>query len=183
MIPHALLFLHFPALSIAWKASNDLVLQEKAFIELKVCVYPIFYKFFLNCLSMYSFLFYKVYRAVQKSGNNVGLEVFITSVFMALIIIINICSLFFLLQGFELLIFDFNLIRPYLVLIAITILTLVFVFFKFIIDYNNIIKRYDEKSNFLSKIPSWIIFFLYVFLSTVFMILSAMFKNHDGLFQ
>ena len=122
---------------------------------------------------IYTFFFYKVYKGVVKAGNNVGMEVMMTSAFVSIVLIMNLFSLVFLFNGFGVFDFDLNLIKPYSVVIAVFVVLLVFIYYKYFVDVATLIKKLDSKNGFLYSLPPVVIVSIYFIVSIAIMILTS----------
>ncbi len=131
---------------------------------------------------IYNFLFFKAYKQVIKSRNFDEFPVFGASIYVTLVLILNLLSLLCILERNKIVSLN-DLLHSYLrYIIPITILFLVWLYYTLITRRTNIIERLNKKQNWLYNLPGWLVFFIYYFTSGFILLLTAMYKNNDWIF-
>lgn len=131
-------------------------------------------------MRIYDLLFYASYKLAQKSGNFDDAPILGGLVFVVVSFSFNLLSIYFILHRFNLMTINFPKQRyaPVNVLLAVSIMLFLFIYYKYKNRYKRIVSKYENKK----LLNSWWIVIIYSITSGAIMILSGMFMTKYWIF-
>jgi hypothetical protein len=131
---------------------------------------------------IYNYLFFKGYQLGKWSKNFDDIPALAGVMWVALCFLLNLFTLEMILMSFggpELLAFD----KKYNFLISLILVVLLLVYYGYKGRYKKIVEKYEERERVKGKgLHPLIVIALYVIISFTLGTLTAMYKNHDGIF-
>ena len=136
-------------------------------------------------MKIYDLLFYATYKVMRRSPRFNGTPVFGSAIYIGLCFHFNLCAIYFILHGFNLLTIKLPKEIDTLgsILYGLLILLLLFLYYKRNNRYKWILSKYENKRLLNSYLLSpFLIIIIYYTISFLIMLIAAMFMKRAWIF-